>query len=192
MNFSTQKLTRMGLLCAISVVLILIIKISFIPSATYLVYEPGDVPILLGSFMFGPIAGFIMTVVVALIQTATSGKDGLIGCLMHIIATGTLAIVAGFIYKHLRNTYGAIAALTLGSISMILIMIPSNLFFTVRFYNVPYDVVKASIPTIYIPFNAIKSGINSLLAFLLYMSLNRYLDFDGKRKSKNNSQINFK
>lgn len=186
MNFSTQKLTRMGLLCAISIVLILLIRVPIIPAAPYLVYEPGDVPIIIGSFIFGPISGLIMTVIVALIQTVTSGKDGLIGCLMHIIATGTLAIVAGFIYKHLRNMYGAIAALILGSISMILIMIPSNLFFTVRFYNVPYDMVKASIPTIYIPFNAIKSGINSFLAFLLYLPLGVYLNLNKKQKESAN------
>jgi len=65
--------------------------------------------------------------------------------------------------------------LAAGSTAMVLIMIPMNLFFTVRFYGVPYDAVVAMLPTAILPFNLIKSLANSLLVILVYKPLSRFL-----------------
>ena len=58
---------------------------------------------------------------------------------MHLIATGTMVVVAGIIYKRVHTMQGAIIALVLGSLSMSLIMIPLNLYFTTKFLNVPVE-----------------------------------------------------
>lgn len=54
-------------------------------------------------------------------------------------------------------------------------MIPLNLIFTVHFNGAPHDVVVAMLPTVIIPFNAIKAGANALITFLLYKSVGKLL-----------------
>ena len=66
-------------------------------------------------------------------------------------------------------------ALVLGAAAQVLMMIPLNLIFTVHFNGAPHDVVVAMLPTVIIPFNAIKAGGNALLTFLLYKSAGRLL-----------------
>lgn len=63
---------------------------------------------------------------------------------------------------------------------MILVMIPLNLFFTTKFMNVPIEVVKAMIVPIIIPFNLLKTSINSILTVFVYKPVARFLRVDIK------------
>jgi len=176
MKNKTNKLVRIAVLSALSIVLVMLIKFPIIPSAPFLEYEPGDVPMLVAAFMYGPVAGLVMTVIVSTIQAFTvSAAAGWVGLVMHVIATGTFVVVSGVIYKRFHTFKGAFAALAAGSISMVLVMIPSNLFFSVRFYGFPYDAVIAMLPTAILPFNLIKSLANSLIVILVYKPLTRFL-----------------
>lgn len=176
MENKTNRLVRMAVLSALSIVLVMYVKFPLIPSAPFLEYEPGDVPMLIAAFMYGPVAGLVMTVIVSTIQAFTvSAAAGWVGLVMHVIATGTLVVVSGSIYKRLHTIKGAFIALAAGAISMTLIMIPSNLFFTVRFYGVPYDAVVAMLPTALLPFNIIKSFANSIIVLVVYKPLSRFL-----------------
>jgi len=176
MKIGVNKMVKMAVLSALSIIFVWLIRFPIIPAANFLEYELGDVPILIGGFLYGPVAGFIMTVIVSLIQFMTvSAHSGWVGMVMHIIATGTLVIVSATIYKKIHNFKGAIIGLILGSLSMVLIMIPSNLFFSVRFYGIPYDTVKVLLTTGIIPFNLIKSFGNSIIVLLVYKSIGKVL-----------------
>ena len=99
---------------------------------------PADIPILIGTFAFGPAAGILITVVTALLQGFTvSAASGLYGILMHIIATGTYVLVAGFIYKFHKGKKSAVIALIAGTLAMTAIMVPANLTITPYFMGVP-------------------------------------------------------
>jgi len=166
-------MVKIAVLSALAIVLMLVIRFPLIPSATYLEYDPADIPVLIGGFMYGPVAGIIITVIVSFIQAVTvSLKSGPIGFIMHVIATGVLVLVSSIIYKKLHTFKGAIISLAAGSLAMVLVMIPANLYFTPKF-GVPYEVVKASLAVSVIPFNLFKSIINSLLTMLLYKPLGR-------------------
>lgn len=181
MTTNVKKLVRMGVLAALSIVLLLIIRFPIIPSANFLEYEPADVPIIIGGFMYGPLAGLLIAAVVAIIQAITvSAAGGWVGLVMHFIATGTLVLVASTVYKFNKSIKGAIIGVILGSLCMTLIMIPSNLFFSVKFYGYPYEAVKAMLPTAIIPFNLIKSGINSIITILVYKSISKLFKFENK------------
>lgn len=176
MNNKTNKLVRIAVLSALSIVLVMLVKFPIIPSAPFLEYEPGDVPMLIAAFMYGPLAGLAMTIIVSTIQAFTvSAAAGWVGLVMHVIATGTFVVVSGAIYRRFHTLKGAFGALATGSICMVLIMIPCNLFFTVRFYGIPYDAVVAMLPTAILPFNLIKSLANSLIVILVYKPLSRFL-----------------
>lgn len=168
----TNKIVKMAMLCALSIIFMLLIRFPLIPSAPFLEYEPADMPILIGAFLYGPLSGLVITVVVSIIQAITvSAASGWIGLVMHIISTGTFVVIAGLIYKKFHTFLGAIIAAVCGCLCMTLIAIPLNLIFTVKFLGVPYDVVKGMIPTAIIPFNIIKSGINSIIGLIVYKTI---------------------
>ena len=95
----------MGMLAAISIVLMALIRIPF-PLLPFLEYDPADISILIGTFAYGPLAGLFITVVVSVIQGTMFATTGAYGVIMHIIATGSFVLVAGNIYHDGRNAAG--------------------------------------------------------------------------------------
>lgn len=184
MRNKTNQLVKMGLLAAMSVILITLIHFPILPAAPFMEYDPADVPILIGTFLYGPLAGLIITTIAALIQALTvSASSGWIGFLMHVMTTGTFVLVAGSIYRKYHSFRGGVVALVCGSLARVLVMIPANLIFVVLFLGVPRDVVlKMLIPTI-IPFNLIKAGINSVLTLILYKSIANFLRSSNNKNS---------
>lgn len=173
MKNTTRRLAIMAMLTAISVILTYF-KFPIFPAAPYLEYETADVPILIGALMFGPLAGLILTVVASALQAMTvSAHSGVIGFLMHVFATGAWAMTSGYIYKKKNSFIGLIISLVAGSLVMIVIMVPLNLIFT-PLWGVPLEVVKAGIVPVVIPFNTIKSGLNSLLTFLVFTPIVKF------------------
>ena len=67
---------------------------------------------------------------------------------------------------------------------MTLVMIPSNMFFTVRFYGIPYDTVKKMLPVAIIPFNLIKATINSIVVMIAYKPVGKFLKATGTSKEQ--------
>ncbi len=97
---SVHQMATMAMLAAISIVLMYFVRFPILPAAPFLEYDMADVPILIGTFLFGPVKGLILTILVSLIQGFTvSAASGWIGILMHIFATGAFVIVAGTIYR---------------------------------------------------------------------------------------------
>ncbi|WDV47116.1 ECF transporter S component [Clostridiaceae bacterium M8S5] len=174
MKNNVNKMVKLAMLAAIGTLLMIYARFPIIPSAPFLKYEPGDIPALIATFLYGPIPGLIVTFIISTIQALTVDADsGIIGAIMHIIATGTLVIMAGLIYRKFHSLKGAILGLTVGSICMTLIMIPLNLFFTTKFLGVPLPAVKAMILPAIVPFNLIKATANSVLTVMLYKSVSK-------------------
>ena len=95
-----RKITTLGILAALSITLVFFIHFPIFPSAAFLEYDPADIPIFIATFAFGPAWGFLLTVVVSVIQGITvSAASNWIGIVMHILATGSFALVAGAIYQ---------------------------------------------------------------------------------------------
>lgn len=165
-----KQLTTMGILIAISIILVVSpLKFPW-PAAPFLVYEPGDVPILLGGFVFGPVAGLILTVITSIIQSLTVGKDGIFGCIMHIIATSALVGVSSLIYMKKKTFKRAIVGAVAGSLSMAALMVIFNLALDPVFYGMSFDAVAKLVLPAFLPFNLLKSGINSIVFLLIFKS----------------------
>ena len=152
-------LAKMGMMVAISIVLVTFIHFPIFPVVGFLEYDPADIPILIGTFAFGPLGGLVMTVVTSVIQGLTvSAQSGPYGIIMHIIATGTFVLVAGLIYRNHKSKKKAIIALIAGVLAMTAIMLPANLIITPIFMGLPRDAVVALLPFI-LAFNFVKAGI---------------------------------
>ena len=110
MNEKVRKLVTMAMLAALSIVLVYVIHFPIFPAASFLEYDPADIPILIGTFAYGPLAGVLLTVVVSVIQGMTvSSGSGLMGIAMHIFATSILVLVY-VVLGGLGNIWGSIVA----------------------------------------------------------------------------------
>ncbi|MDO4546367.1 MAG: ECF transporter S component, partial [Bacillota bacterium] len=171
----TVRLAKMGMLVAVSIVLVYFIHFPIFPAVAFLEYDPADIPILIGTFAFGPLAGILLTVVTSVIQGVTvSAASGVYGILMHIIATSVLVLTAGLIYKFNKTRKGAVIGLLCGVVAMTVVMIGANMVITPLFMGVPRAMVWDLMPFI-AGFNAIKAGINGAVTFLLYKRISGFL-----------------
>ena len=178
-----DRIVKLAMLSAISIILVLLIRLPIIPSLPFLEYDMADVPILIGTFMYGPVWGLMLTAVVSVLQwLLVSGSSGWIGAIMHFLATGGLVAVAGLIYSgHRRNLKYAIIALICGAVTMVMLMVPLNYFISPIFLTsqgMTYAEAQSLIGSmiwLFVAFNAIKAFANALLTFLLYKAVGHVL-----------------
>ena len=171
----TMKVVKMGVMVAISVALVYLIHFPIFPVVSFLEYDPADIPILIGTFAFGPLAGLVLTVVTSVVQGLTvSAGSGLYGILMHVIATGVLVAVSGGIYSRNKTRKTAVIALVCGMAAMAVVMMGANMVITPIFMGVPASAVWDLMPFI-VGFNVIKAGINGAVTFVLYKRIANFL-----------------
>ena len=163
------------MLAAISVVLVWLFHFPIFPAAPFLEYDPANIPILIGAFAYGPLAGILLTLATSLLQGLTvSAHSGVYGILMHILSTGTLVLAAGLCYRRCRTKPAALRGLFLGIAALVPVMLGANLLVTPLFMGVSREVVWSLMPVI-LGFNLLKAGINSAVTFLLYQRISPLL-----------------
>lgn len=171
----TKKIATMGVLAAFSIVLMYAIRIPF-PPAPFLEYDPADVTILIGAFLFGPIWGVILTGVVSILQGLTvSASSGIIGIVMHFAATGSFALLAGYFYSKNKTRKTAYITLAVGVVLQTMIMALMNLWLTPLYMGTPREIVLGMMIPIIIPFNLLKSGINAIITAIIYKRIHKLL-----------------
>ena len=161
-----RMMCSLAMLAAIAVAVDFFIRLSGIGG--FLTYEPKDVVITIGAFIYGPVAGLAMSAVVCLIEMLTISNTGVIGFLMNFLASGVFVGVASVIYKRDKRISKAIIGLIAGSLSMIAIMLLWNYIMTPIYMGVPREAVMQLMVPLLLPFNAIKAGLNSALVMFLY------------------------
>ena len=80
----TKKLATIGMLCAMSYIAV---AVGRIPIVLFLKYDPKDIFITIGGFIFGPATAFCMSVMVSVLEMCTISSTGVIGCAMNILST---------------------------------------------------------------------------------------------------------
>lgn len=165
MNNKTKKLTTAAMLCAISFV---VVAVGRIPVVLFLKYDPKDIVITLGGLIWGPAMSAIVSLIVSLIEMVTISDTGIIGAIMNFISTCSFACVAAFIYKKKRTLSGAVMGLVVGSITMIVVMLLWNYLITPLYMGYPREAVADLLLPAFLPFNALKAGLNAGFTFLLY------------------------
>ena len=165
---SVRKMVLIAMLAAIAYLIVAYIRI---PVVLFLKYEPKDVIITIGGFLLGPMASFIISLVVSLVEMVTVSDTGPIGCLMNLLSTCSFACVAALIYKRRHNINGAVAGLLAGSVIMIAVMLLWNWLITPLYMGVTRETVEGMLLPAFLPFNALKAGLNSALVLGLYKPL---------------------
>ena len=165
---SIRKLVLLAMLAAVAY---LIMTVARIPVVLFLKYEPKDVVITIGGFLLGPMASMIVSAVVSLIEMVSVSDTGIIGCVMNFISTCSFACTAALIYKHKRTLRGAVMGLLVGSVTMVCVMLLWNWLITPLYLGGTREAVEALLLPAFLPFNALKAGLNSALVLVLYKPL---------------------
>ncbi len=175
MKLNTKKITVLGVLTALSVVLVMLIHFPIIPAASFLEYDPADIPIYTVTLMYGPAYGLVITILVSLIQGLTvSAQSGVYGIIMHIISTGAFVLMLSIVHHNIKKLkYGFIISLICGIFAAVIIMIPANLIITPYFMGTPVEVVKSLLIPAIIPFNIVKQCINALVTAIVFIPVNK-------------------
>ncbi len=167
-NNSSLKKTRViagcGLLTAVAVILQFVeVPIPIMPS--FIKLDFSDLPEIIGAFVYGPIAGVLITLVKNIIHIAVS-DSGWVGELSNFLLGATFAFVAGVIYKQKKTKKNALIAGIVGALSMALVSVPVNYFLIYPLYysilNFPEEAVLKLYQMI-LP--NMKSILQSLLVF---------------------------
>ena len=167
MNMTTKKITTLGMLCGLAVIVNLLIHFPLIPSVEFLSYDAKDVIIVIGGFIYGAGSAFIMSVITSLLEIMYRGGN-LLDVLMNVISTCTFACVAAWIYKRDHTRKGAFLGLGIGTVCSVLSMLLWNYIVTPLHLGMPREaVVSILIPGI-LPFNLLKCGLNTGLTLFLY------------------------
>lgn len=165
MYSKTKKLTTISMLAAISYV---VMVFGRIPMVLFLKYDPKDVIITIGGFIYGPMTSAIISLCVSFIEMFTVSDTGFYGLIMNIISTCSFACIASFVYKKKRTLAGALTGLGAATVFMTLVMLLWNYYIMPLYIKAPREeVVKLLVPAI-LPFNLIKGFLNAAFTIMIY------------------------
>ncbi len=161
----TKKLTTISMLCAFAYVAAVVGRI---PLVLFLKYDPKDIIIVIGGFIFGPLTSFSITIIVSIIQMFTTSATGIWGCIMNIISSCAFSCPAAFFYKKKHSLSGAILGLCCGWGCQVVVMMIWNYLIAPLYMNYPREMIMELLLSAFLPFNVIKGGLNAAITMLLY------------------------
>lgn len=180
-HFPVKKLVLLAMMAAVSYMIVALVRI---PVVLFLSYEPKDVIITIAGFLMGPMASFLISLVVSLVEMVTISSTGPIGGLMNLISTCSFACTAAFIYKKRHTLAGAVLGLVIGSVTMVAVMLLWNWLITPLYMGVSREAVTQLLLPAFLPFNLLKAGLNSAFVLMVYKPLTSALRRTGLLVSK--------
>jgi riboflavin transporter FmnP len=166
---STKRITTYAMLSAMAFALMFLIRFPIMPAAPHMTYDPKDVIIVIGGFLFGPVAALVVAVVVALVEMVTVSTTAYFGLVMNILSSVAFACTACAVYKYKRSMAGAVIGLLAGIFTVSSVMLLANYFIVPLFLPfVTREAAAAMLVPVVLPFNVIKSGFNAAVILLLY------------------------
>lgn len=180
----------LAMLAAVSYLMVALIRI---PVVLFLSYEPKDVVIAIGGFLLGPMASFIISLVVSFLEMITFSTTGPIGAIMNLLSTCSFACTAAFVYKRRHTLGGAVMGLVAGSVVMVGVMLLWNYLITPLYMTgTSRSDIAAMLVPVFLPFNALKAGFNTAFTLLLYKPLVSALRRTGLIESSQQNKRNSK
>lgn len=164
---TVKTVTSLAMLTALTYLAMLLSNL--LPKvAGFLQMEVKGTVIAIGGFLFGPLSAAIISIVVAFIEMFTVSDTGIIGCIMNLLAACAFACPAAYIYQKNRTRKGAVMGLAVGIAALTVTMLLWNYLITPIYMHMDRSVVAAMLPTVFLPFNLVKGGLNMALTLVLY------------------------
>ncbi len=190
--FTTQRMTRIALLAAVSSVLFFQPEITIIG---FYKLDFSNLPVLLGGFSMGPLAGFIILLLKSLTGLLHTESMG-VGELADLIFGTALMLPAVLIYQRNKDRKHALIGMIAGTVALIVSGVLVNAYLLVPFYTKTMGFTNEMILGMFppfidslekmlflatAPFNLIKGVSISLLTYMLYRHLSPMLHGRGVR-----------
>lgn len=189
--FTTRKLAMIGMFSAIAMILhVLDFPIFFAPG--FYKMDFSELPVLIGSFAFGPVAGVMMEFVKILLKLCVKGTStAFIGDLANFVVGCSLILPASAVYSFKKTKKSAIIACIAGTLVMTVFGTAFNAVYLLpafsKFYGMPMEAILAmgtevnplakegSIVSFVVacvaPMNLIKGTLVSVVTLLIYKPL---------------------
>ena len=165
---NVKTLTSLAMLTAIAYVVMILSK-SLPQVSGFLQLDLKDTVICIGGFVYGPLAAAVISIVVAVVEMFTYSDTGIIGCIMNTLATVSFCCTASFVYKKVHTKKGAVLGLALAVVVLVAVMLLWNYLITPLYMtNFSRAEIAGMLPTIFLPFNLVKGGLNMAAILLLY------------------------
>lgn len=192
-TINLKYIAKIGVLSAVAAVLMLFeLPLWFAPPFYKLDFS--EIPILIGSFALGPLAGVIMELLKNLINLLLDGTTtAFVGEFANFVTGCAFVLPAALIYKHHKSLKTAILGMLTGTASLIFVGALMNYFILIptfsKLYELPLEVivamgtkVNASITDLktlvvfaVMPFNLLKAVACSAVTLLLYKRVSKIL-----------------
>lgn len=193
-NTKVRTMVQMAMLAAVSAILMLWeVPMPFIAPNFYKV-DLSEVPILIGSFAMGPLAGAAIELLKILLNFVMNGTETAgVGELGNFLVGCALVMPAGWIYQRSKTKKHAILGMIVGILCMAAASAVVNGMLLLPAYGkafgMPVDAFVAMgakvIPLIHnlttfclfsvVPFNLIKGIVVSMITLVLYKHISRLL-----------------
>lgn len=198
---STKNVVLMGMFGALAGVLMIFeVPLPFIAPSFYGL-DLSEVPILVGTFALGPVAGAVMEVVKILVKLVLKPTStGFVGEFANLMIGCALIIPAGVIYRFRKTKKGAVTGMAVGTVVMAVVGVVLNALVMIPFYSnfMPLDtIIKAgaainpAISNVWTfaiicvgPFNIIKGVVVSLVTALVYKRISVIIHNAGRVERK--------
>jgi Predicted membrane protein len=184
--FSAKGIAQVGILSAVSTVLMFIeIPLWFAPS--FYKIDLSEIPVLIGSFAIGPLAGVVMELIKNLLNIVFRGTTtGGIGELANFLMGCAMVVPSAILYQRHKTKKHALIGLSVGTVCLVVVGCLLNYYVLLPVYasvfHMPIDAlvqmgtaVNPSVNSLWTlvllavaPFNLIKGVLVSILTLLLY------------------------
>ncbi len=184
-----RRITVTAMFAALATILMFFeMPVPFMPP--FLKLDPSAVPILIGSFILGPMAGMAMVFIKAFVHFFSSTTGG-VGELADFIITSSFVITAAGIYRRHHTKRGAVLACIGGTAALAAVGVLANKFLLLPFYStvMPLEAIFKACAAVnpfikdantylmygVLPFNLIKGVVISLLTFPVYKRMSTHI-----------------
>ncbi|MBP2076441.1 riboflavin transporter FmnP [Oceanobacillus polygoni] len=174
------KLIILALLGTISLLLFFLnFPLPFLPP--YLKIDFSDVPALMASLIFSPLAGVIVVAVKNLLYIAVSGAGDPIGVAANFLAGVMFVVPVSILYHKYKGVKSIVSGLVTGTLIMAIGMSVLNYFIILPAYGwfmgweMTNQVIWVSVIAGVLPFNMIKGIIIALLFVPLFIKMHSWI-----------------
>ncbi len=167
MTKSLERTNRLVLAAAFAAIaylcmFLLPIKVSF------LTLDIKDSVIAIGALYLGPVAGILISAVVALVEMVTVSQTGIYGFFMNFLGSAVFSATVSLFYTRQKSLKRALLGLICSIAAMTSVMLAFNLIVTPVYLGQPRQAIIDMILPLLLPFNLGKGILNAALTMLLY------------------------
>lgn len=167
MKSDTKKITTIGMMCSLAIIVNLLIHFPIVPAVSFLRYDPKDIIIVMAGFIYGPSISLGISAITSVLELMYRGGT-ILDVLMNMISSCTFACTAAYFYRIHHTKKGAVTGLILGTLLSTVSMLLWNYIVTPIYFQMPRSaVVEILLPGI-LPFNLLKSGLNAAITIFIY------------------------